>query len=287
MPKESAELKDLVVAVRLIRVSRPLPLAILVEGNDGALYHVRLTQKDRQRDVSAKTWICGSTALAVGLPMNPQRRILLSRQFIRELPSTAHHVLSEIALADSTTVVADLLVGPRTGQLRAFSFLPQCSAKFVKNKQDFIGMYLFDLWVERDVARTVLFRRTDRAHEIRATFVNDGSVLAGHHFSRQALLDRVCRHPPSLYEGLWSRTKVTYWLDLFRRAMPGALTLAVSSMPTAWGPNSDDVTLCQRLSERLEHLEMLAMANPLPDTAFWSATSVSPRVPTEGAAFIA
>ena len=279
--------KDQVLAVRVIRVSRPLPSTFVVEGDDGELYHVRLTRQEEQRGVYANTWICGIAALAIGLPINPQRTVILPSRVIRDLPQGASPNQAEIAIGDSTTVLADLIAGPRIGPLRTFSFLPQCSVKYVKNKQDLMGMYLFDIWVERGVARNMLFNRVGRTREIRATFVNDGSVLAGQHCSRQAVLDSLYRQPRTLYEGMWSHGQAVLWLDRFRRAIPEALTSAVSSMPAVWRSHGDHVTLCRHLTERLESLEKLAVAYSLPDTAIWNTAAGIPRIRTEDSTAIA
>ena len=287
MPRERSVANDQVRAIRVVHISHRLPLAIVVEGHDGELYHAVLARDGQQLDLCASTWICGIAASSIGLSMNSQSTVILPHQLIQDLASAAHLDQDGIAVGDSTTVLADRISGPRSGPLRPFSFLPQSSAKYVKNKQDFIGMYLFDIWVEHGVARRVLFNRTGRSSDIRARFVNDGSVLAGQQYACQATIDSLYRQPPSLYENLWSNAQSGIWLDLFRRQIPEALDWAISSMPTVWRSHVKYLTLCQGLTDRLDALETLARAYPLPDAAFWSTDADPQGGRREGASAIA
>ena len=287
MPRDLTKAKEPVKAVRVIRTSRTLPVSIVVEGDDGELYQLPLERQNQQPDVYARTWICGIAAVAVGLPINPQRIVILPDRMVRELVPHACPDQEKFTMGSATTVLADLIVGPRVGSLRTFSFLPQCNVKYVKNKQDFIGMHLFDIWIERGVARRVVFSRTGRSRDIRASFVNDGSVLAGQQCSRQAIYDSLRRQHHLLYEGLSNQAQAESWHSLFRDAMPEALSLAVASMPKVWEAYGSHETLCERLTVRLQSLEMMATACPLPEAALWSVDLRTSRAVSASATVIA
>jgi hypothetical protein len=267
-----------VVAAHVIRVSRTPPYTVIFEGDDREIYHWRFAKHDPQSKSFAKAWIFGIAALAVGLPMNPYREISFPKQCLRDLPHIVYPSQQEEPLGEPAVVLADL-VGGRP--VRPFLFLPQSDARYVTNKADFLGMYLFDIWAERNVPRRALFRRTGRSRDIRATFFNDGNFIAEQDWSPQASANCLCRQTHSLYQGLCGEKATQSWLDVFRRAIPAALDEAVASLPAIWRSRDDDM-LRQRLVQRLHVLPTLAVAYPVSDAIFQSNTLNATRGIGEG-----
>ena len=220
-----------ITATKLIRVSQTGTTTIILEGDDEGLYQVQLANGGQTPKDITNAWVSGILARALGLPMTSQHCIAVGSRALRDEIIGTMRSDGMVVVPDHGMFLANRLT---VGRFHPFSYLPRAYFSEVSNKADFVGMYLFDLWAQRRAARKVIYNRTGRVREIRATFVSDMDQFTGSRRHLESSDGPMCKDAGPLCEGLWTSKAVQGWMDALSNIFPKSIETAITSLPYIW-----------------------------------------------------
>jgi hypothetical protein len=176
--QSTSPITNVVHAVEFIRKMRGGSEPALIRCNDNKLYVVKFFRNRQGPNVLANE-VLGSELLSTfNLPTPQWRAVSLSTSFLKEnsgafseTPSGASSIESGLHFG------SEFLGSDETGQ--AYEWLPKGLSRRVANLEDFLGVYIFDVWTNHCDHRQSIFITGDANASFRAVFIDNGHLCGG------------------------------------------------------------------------------------------------------------
>lgn len=235
----------------MIGRSRP----VLVEANDGNFYIVKTAGNLLYPNSLANEFLGSALSSSVGLPVAEPRKIELSRSFLGGCEHPGFY--QDDTYPDESAIhYASRMVQTRGNEAFIFEGLSPNLVPFVRNKRDFLGMFVVDFCFKHADARQVIFVKQQGGPSSRAVFIDHGHMFGGPLWETDCF-HRASFHPViALYEGLSIQKDVCFWLKALSAKLPFAIDRAVKLLPSEWY-TGDLILLQEWMHQRVQTLPRL------------------------------
>ena len=245
---------------RVLRKMRGGTQSHLIEATDGEFYVLKSVNNPQHRRILVNEWLCAAFLRHLGIfaphttliEITPEFAARQSELYVllgsrRETVPPGIHLGSHVAVNPNQTAI--------------FDFLPDKTLAKVENRQDFLGVLVFDKWVSQaDSRQSVFFRARRReyaglssshsaaikfwAQMIDHGFAFNGSLWQFHDSPLQGHYFR-----PSVYDAVHSIDSFGPWLEGVNSFPTEFVETVRKQIPRPW--IQDDEVELERMLERL------------------------------------
>jgi hypothetical protein len=250
-------------AVEHIRRMRGGAQSHLMRCSDDAYYVVKFQNNPQHRRVLANEVLGSVLAARLGLPATPFAVVEVRKELIR----LTDELVMQVGVT-RTPCMPGLQFGSRfpgdPAQMTVFDFLPDESLLEVENRDDFLGMLVFDKWTCNTNGRQAVFFRETGKSRYQARMIDHGFCFnAGEwNFPDAPLRGLYARQ--RVYDSVVGLSSFERWLaSLESAAMVDALDAAGKQIPPEWYDFDMDAlyALLERLDRRRSQVpEQLELA---------------------------
>lgn len=232
-------------ATRFIRKMRGGAQAHLLEADDGHFYVVKLRNNPQHRRVLVNEWIASTFLQHLQLAAPETAIVQLTSEFLAANPEVGIALGRERLPATPGWHFGSRYPGD-PNRVAVYDFVPDTLLDRVENRNEFLGILVFDKWTGNADARQSIFVRARlreyvpsfQGHALRTGFlalmVDHGYIFNGPHWS----------YADSPLSGLYFRPKVYAqvrglkdfqpWLDRVLNFPEEVVDDALSRMPSEW-----------------------------------------------------
>jgi HipA-like protein len=273
-------------AVRLVRKMRGGAQAHLLEADDGHFYVVKFRNNPQHRRVLVNEWIA-STFLQYLQVAAPETAIVrLTPEFLAGNPEVSIALGNERRPAEAGWHFGSRYPGD-PNRVAVYDFVPDALLDRVENRNEFLGVLVFDKWTGNADARQSIFLRarlreyvpTFQGHALRIGFlalmVDHGYIFNGPHweYADSPLMGLYFR--PKVYSHVRGWDEFQPWLDRVLHFPEEVVDDALAKMPAEWLNGDRDAlySLLDKLMARRRRVPDLiedcrrASINPFPNWA--------------------
>ena len=246
---------NVVHAVQFIRKMRGGSQPALIRCNDDKLYIVKFFNNQQGPNLLANEVLGNELLNTLNLPTPQWKAIFISSNFIKEnngmffeTPSGSSSINSGLHFG------SEFLGGTKTGQV--YEWLPNCFSNRVTNREDFLGIYIFDVWTNHCDHRQSLFVTGNENTSFRAVFIDNGHLFGGPDWKLKSRYGESLSLDKRFHPGEWSAKAVEDWISHFETKFSSSLFDIVQHVPTFW--YSGDINqVAESLIRRLSMLRSL------------------------------
>lgn len=238
-------------AAAFVRRMRGGAQSSLLRASDGKLYAVKLQGNPQGPNVLGNEALGSWLTARLGLKTPEWSRIAIDDAFLdqnqqmwfetqsgRERPKAGLHFASRLQEAAGTGSV--------------YEILPRTWFAHIKNREDFLGMLLLDLWCGHADNRQACFIQEANERGLIAVFLDHGHMFGGPghggswdlHPAVSFFLDR------TMYDGLWLDGRVGEWMRKIWSIPAEAAYTFVSSIPPEWSSTPLELVVATILERR-------------------------------------
>lgn len=137
---------------------------------------------------------------------------------------------------------------------KTYEILPRQWHNRIVNRNDFLGMLVFDLWMGSTRRRHPIYSRKENA--FRVIFLSHGEFFYSHpgtiaYHPCGHGIDRVFEYDPAIYQD-YTREQVHQWIDKIEALTDGEIEEALNFVAASWKPADYDDTVKHFLNTRRE-----------------------------------
>jgi hypothetical protein len=231
----------------------------LIQANDSNYYVVKMMENPQGSNVLANESLGSRVASAVGLPVADNKGIYLSDTFIDRSPDLWFESPAGRRRPNKGVHFGSLFIGQLSGLQRPNEYISPSRVENIANRQDFLGMYILDVWANHQDSRQAIFCRSSDGTQ-KAFFIDHGHMFGGPEWTFQHRPGIALHLEKNIYRDLWNEDRVASWISHFQVVIPSALSYANVAMQPRWYKGKAD-ELIARLTERLCHLPELVRAD--------------------------
>jgi hypothetical protein len=231
----------------------------LVQANDSKYYVVKMMENPQGSNILANESLGTAVARAVGLPVADSKGIYLSDTFIDSFPALWFESPAGRRRPNKGVHFGSLFIGQPSGPQRPNEYISPSRVDNIANRQDFLGMYILDVWANHQDTRQAVFCRSSDGTQ-KAFFIDHGHMFGGPEWTFQDRPGIAFHLEKNIYADLWNEDQVASWISNFQVVIPSALSYANVAMQSQWYKGKLD-ELFGRLTERLCRLPELVRAD--------------------------
>lgn len=211
-------------------------------------------------NVLANESLGATVASAVGLPVADNKGIYLSDTFIDSFPDLWFESPAGRRRPNRGVHFASQFIGQPSGPQRPNEYISPSRVNNIANRQDFLGMYILDVWANHQDNRQAVFCRSSDGTQ-KAFFIDHGHMFGGPEWQLQDRRPGIALHlEKNIYTDLWNEDHVASWISRFQVVIPSALSFANVAMQPQWYKGKAN-ELIGRFIERLRRLPELVRAD--------------------------
>ena len=257
-------------ARRLIRKMRGGAQAHLLEADDGHFYVVKFRNNPQHRRVLINEWIA-STFLQYLQVAAPETAIVqLTPEFLANTPEVSISLGNERRNVEPGWHFGSRFPGD-PNRVAVYDFVPDTLLDRVENRNEFLGVLVFDKWTGNADARQSIFLRarlreyvpTFQGHALRVGFlammVDHGYIFNGPHwtYTDSPLTGMYFR--PSVYSSVRGLDDFQPWLDRVINFPEEVVDDALGKLPVDWlnGDRDELYALLEKLMARRRRVPYL------------------------------
>ncbi len=254
----------------LIRKMRGGAQAHLVEGEDGGYYVVKFTNNPQHRRILINEWLASAFLRHLQIHVPETVAIELTPGFIAASP--------ELYLAigpNREPVPPGIHFGSRMAvhpdRVAIFDFLPDKLLQKIENRDDFLGVLVFDKWASNaDSRQAVFFRARAKAWTplkgeaparigFFAQMIDHGFAFNGPHWEFQDSPLQGLYFRTSVYEQVRSLDSFQPWLDMVEGFPPEVIDAAWKQIPRHWVEEDEEAleAVLENLYKRRKRVRLL------------------------------
>lgn len=227
----------------------------IIQGSDGKFYVAKFNGFPGRQSLANE--VVGTELIRrMGLPGPAWAAVELSDKFIDDNPRL------RFCNGDSDPIrpVAGLHFGSRlieaADDQRTYQMIPHTWISRIKNRADFLGMLILDLWANNCDRRQAVFL-TDVHNQLHSHFI-DNDFMFGGKFGNDITCPRRAMVPDlDVYEGLWQEENVQQWLRKIDGISENAIGQIVANVPDEWADNDTRLHIIDQLRARRSMLPRL------------------------------
>jgi hypothetical protein len=250
----------ILAASKYIRKMKGGSQSILVQGNDGKYYVVKMAGNPQGVNVLANELLGSLIAKSVGLPVAEGKGIYLSDSFIDSYPDLWSELISGRLRPDKGLHFGSLFVGQPSGPSRPTEYISPSRVNMITNRDAFVGIYILDVWANHRDNRQALLQRTLNDSTQEAFFIDHGHMFGGPAWDFKRCPGAAFHLEMSVYSGLWQDEQIASWISHFRTVIPEVLSWVAAVVPSQWY-KGDLSHLIVGLTDRLASLPELVQAD--------------------------
>jgi hypothetical protein len=243
-------------ANKYIRKMKGGSQSILVQGNDGKYYVVKMAGNPQGANILANELLGSLIAKSVGLPVSKGKGIHLSDSFIDGHPDLWFELPSGRRRPDKGIHFGSLFVGQPSGQKRPSEYISPSRISTITNRDSFLGMYLLDVWANHQDSRQAILLRKSNDCTQKAYFIDHGHMFGGPEWNFQERPGSALHLETTVYSDLWVDEQIASWISRFQTVIPEVLSTVAPCIPSQWY-NGNLGELIRRLADRLPLLAEL------------------------------
>jgi hypothetical protein len=242
-----------------IRKMRGGAQAHLIVAADGHYYVVKVKQNPQHRRVLVNEWVSSVLLDYMGIPSPKVEMIQLTEGFLEQHPEICIQLGTRAEpVSPGWHFGSRMPVDPQRAVI--YDYVPDALLKTVANLRDFLGVLVFDKWVNNADSRQCVYFRAQVKEWLAAEYwpkkvafvalmMDHGYVFGGPHWVLEdsPLTGLYCR--PLVYEAVTGLDDFQPWLDMVTNFPEDVLDKAFRQVPD-WWLNGDREAL-EALLERL------------------------------------
>jgi hypothetical protein len=233
--------------------------SILVQANDSKYYVVKMMENPQGSNVLANESLGATVARAVGLPVAHNKGIYLSDTFIDNFRDLWFESPAGRRRPNRGVHFGSLFIGQPSGAQRPNEYISPSRLDNIANRQDFLGMYILDVWANHQDSRQAVFCRSSDGTQ-KAFFIDHGHMFGGPEWTFEDRPGIALHLEKKIYTDLWNEDLVASWISHLQMATPSALSYANQAMQPEWYQGRVE-ELIGRLTERLCRLPEIVRAD--------------------------
>jgi hypothetical protein len=241
----------IVEAVELYRKLRGGSQSLLARGSDGRLYVLKMVGNPQGRTVVANEAFASMLCMRLGLPVADWAYVRISDELLDATPHLWFELPDGSTRPQAGLAFGSVVIHQEDGT-PANEILPSSWVARLSNREDFIGMLLFDLWTGARDARQAVFTCAEGKRGVRGIFIDHGHCFGG---PDGELLDETCwaramhLHKP-IYEGLLQLRRFQYWKQAIQDISSEELREYLCLIPQEWSTQKWQESICSYLENR-------------------------------------
>lgn len=219
----------------------------IIRGEDGDFYVVKSRGFPGVRGLFNEA--LGTELIkSLGLPTPDWVPISISEDFIDRNPGMWFQLGSA-----PIRPIAGMHFGSRMiqadGEQRTYQMIPHIWTKKIKNRDDFVGMLVLDLWANNCDRRQAVFLG-DKQSGLQAFFIDNDFMFGGKFGFEVTCPRRAMVHDLGIYTGLWTRQRVEKWQHMVGRIDDGMIERIIGSVPAEWADTQTRLEVAAQLRVR-------------------------------------
>lgn len=269
--------------LKFIRKMRGGSQSSLLEAEDGNYYIVKLPDNPQGPEVLFNEAFGTLMMRFLGLPVPEWRVIALSDEFIDHNCEMWIETAGSIRQRPNAGLCfgSRLVLGGEDETL--YELLPRQLFDLIENKDDFIGMLLFDVWAKQSDFRQALFLQNAKTRLIKVTFIDQGDLFERRKLPRRNAHIGGSYLDPLVYRNIDLVNSIPKWEARIRTITPYALDVLgyTSPIPQEWYSPCMLADLWTELTERQHFISsyITAIKSFLEDVNNARDRSENPRIP--------
>lgn len=264
-------LKPQVAVQTVVRRMRGGAQSSLVRCDNGKLYVLKMTTNPQGPNVLANEFLGGYLLAGLGIACPATQALLVTDQTI-----SGHQSLCFETMTHKRTPPSGLHLGSEfleTEGCRLYDWMPASRFKRITNADDFVGIYVFDVWASHQDQRQCIYRQDDEDGAVHASFIDNGHLFGGPDWTSFDTPSRSLMIFPT-EQRLRMETLTDWWVSHIRNNGDRLVTEGIAHMPSEWY-SGDLSAMISNLRHRLgtlhkdiqKHCERTSLGNCKTDRA--------------------
>jgi hypothetical protein len=248
----TSPVSSVVHAVQFIRKMRGGSQPALIRCNDDKLYVVKFFRNQQGPNLLANEVLGNELLHTCNLPTPPWRPVFVSARFLKQNSDVSFETtLGNSSIESGLHFGSEFLGGEKTGQ--AYEWLPKGLNSRVINREDFLGIHIFDIWANHCDHRQALFTTREGNASFRAVFIDNGHLFGGPDWKLVSRPGESLGLDSRFHMSEWPTEAIDAWICRFETRLLSSLFNVVPRIPKFW--YSGDINrLIGSLAERLSTL---------------------------------
>jgi len=222
------------LSIRVQTVHRRLNGAcqsLLVTGSDGQLYALKMIHPAYTRSMRASEALAGLLASRIGLPVAEWRPMIVRDEVACWNPDFRFE-----SAVGPVVPKADLSYGSRIvtavdGEM-PYEIIPRSWYAWIVNREDFVGMAIFDLWAHSLHHRQAAFAKVPEG--LRAVFIDSCHAFGGPSGQKGLLPREVLYWDRRVYAGCWTEGVIERWVGAIKGICGAEVHALIDTLPSSW-----------------------------------------------------
>jgi hypothetical protein len=239
-------------AVKFKRKMRGGSQSSLVEAEDGNYYIVKLMENPQGSEILLNEVLASGIMEFVGLETPKWNPIWISAGFIEDNPGLWFETASSGRRPPPVGLhFGSRLILPKTSE-SLYEILPRSWFTRIRDKENFVGMLLFDLWANQRDNRQAIFLQDQEDRSIRTTYIDHGCLFGPDESNKIAMRIRAMYMDPAIYGNIDLDVTFPKWEARIRALSESTLRSLISRLPipSQWYTSEDINRIVSGLAER-------------------------------------
>lgn len=268
--------------VKFMRKMRGGTQSSLLQAEDGNYYIVKVPDNPQGPEVLFNEAFGTIIMRFLGLPVPEWRVIALSDEFIDQNREIWIETAGSIRQRPNAGLCfgSRLVLGSKDETL--YELLPRQLFDLIENKDDFIGMLLFDVWAKQSDNRQGVFLQNAKTRSITVTFIDQGDLFERRKLPKRNAHIGASYLDPRVYRNIDIVNSIPKWEARIRTITPYALDAFgyTSAIPQEWYRPCKLADLWTELIERQQFISgyITAIKSFLEDVNNARHKSENPRI---------
>lgn len=223
----------------------------LIQAENGNYYIVKFLGNPQGSGVLLHEVLGSEIMRSIGFETPHWSPIWFSAKFIEENPGLWFETANSGRQRPSVGLhFGSKLILPTSNE-GLFEILPRSWFARIRQRENFVGMLLFDMWANNQDNRQAIFVQNLENRSIRATFIDHGFLFGRGGASKSGRI-RAMYLDPAIYENIDLDVVLREWEDRIATLSETTLTSLINhlSIPSQWYTSLNITRIVSRLAER-------------------------------------
>lgn len=224
-----------ICAVKFVRKMRGGSQSSLVEAEDGNSYIVKFAENPQGSQILLNEALGSELMGHLGFPVPVWRPIKVTSTFINRNPEVWFETNTPAHRRPPAGIHYGSRLVPTDADQSLYEFLPNSWYGRVSNRDNFLGLLLFDLWAKHRDNRQAVFLHREGSRTAQAVFIDHGHLFGTVPEGRESGQIRVAMfRDERIYDGLDIRSTLPSWEARIREIDSARLELLGQCIPPEW-----------------------------------------------------
>ena len=224
----------------------------LIEADDGNYYIVKSMENPQGSEILFNEVLGSEIMEFIGFETPKWNPIWLSAEFIEGNPELWYQTAeSERRPPPVGLHFGSRLVMPKRNE-SLYEILPRSWFVRIRNRENFVGMLLFDLWANQRDRRQAVFLEDQENRSIKTTYIDHGCLFGQDETNQASIGIRAMYMDPAIYGNIDLEEVLRKWEARIRTLSESTLRSCISrlSIPSQWYTPDHLNRIVSRLADR-------------------------------------